>query len=124
MSKPRCKGLCCAAFYIQRQDLFEDPRRFLDGETVAAMVVPLKLEELPPATRRRLPTLERCDHANIHTCNRWDSKTLLCTRYEERPDMCRRFPYGQPCHVLGCKVGHPTRSLAFHRTRKERMAGK
>lgn len=119
----RCKGLCCAAFYIQNPRFFEDPKRFTDGEKVAGMLVAITMEDLPVSTRRQLPTLQAATHATIHTCNRWDPMTKRCTKYEDRPALCRDFPYRDPCHVKGCRVGHPVRAR-FAARRQRRMAGK
>jgi len=40
-----------------------------------------------------------------YTCNRFDRKTMSCMRYEERPDMCRRYPYGRLCEWCHLNVG-------------------
>lgn len=39
------------------------------------------------------------------SCNRWDKETRLCTRYEERPAMCREFPgKDRACTSCGLNV--------------------
>lgn len=41
----------------------------------------------------------------LHTCKYWDRETRLCTIYDTRPGLCRRFPIlDQPCEFahLGC----------------------
>lgn len=53
----------------------------------------------PKAPRKK--TKARSHH---YTCKHFDKKTKLCTIYDERPLMCRRFPNGEPCPYPGCKL--------------------
>lgn len=38
-------------------------------------------------------------------CKWYNSETHLCENYEERPDMCRSFPYGKVCYACGLGGG-------------------
>lgn len=124
MSENGCTGLCCAAFHIPYT--ITDLRRGVDPKTgnllnqaeqIAAMVIPLT----PKQARERyvefggdlddasFPWSSRGHH---FTCRRWDEDTRLCTIYEDRPEMCRGYPYGEPCaHGCDC-VGEPGRVSA------------
>lgn len=41
------------------------------------------------------------DEGHLYMCRHWDEETRLCAIYEDRPPMCRTFPYGEPCRY-GC----------------------
>jgi Fe-S-cluster containining protein len=41
------------------------------------------------------------DEGHLYMCKHWDEETRLCNDYENRPPMCRTFPYGKPCRY-GC----------------------
>ncbi len=44
-----------------------------------------------------------------YTCRHWDEETRLCTVYEDRPQMCREYPYAGRCqHDCNCKFTAPT----------------
>lgn len=46
------------------------------------------------------------DRGHNFTCRHWDESTRLCGIYEDRPKMCRRFPYGKKCPFgCSCKAG-------------------
>jgi len=49
--------------------------------------------------------------AHHYTCKHWDQKTKLCTIYEHRPLMCRRFPNGEACPYPGCQLPGNTKKL-------------
>jgi hypothetical protein len=46
---------------------------------------------------------------SLYTCRHWDEDTRLCGAYEQRPSMCRDYPYGRPCE-RGC--GYQVETLA------------
>lgn len=111
-----CTGSCCAAFPIKRSGAgryaeLTSPLAWLwvnqdaeDGLDLLAMLVPISYEE---ACERwdRLTGAEgrRPDEPAEHyfRCVHWDETTRLCTNYENRPGMCRWFPYGRQCEY-GC----------------------
>jgi Fe-S-cluster containining protein len=43
----------------------------------------------------------------VMSCVRWDRLTRLCTDYENRPQVCRGYPYGDTCKVKGCEYKGP-----------------
>jgi Fe-S-cluster containining protein len=45
-----------------------------------------------------------------YTCRAWDEDTRLCTIYEDRPNMCRGYPYGNACSH-GCDWQAPDEVL-------------
>jgi Fe-S-cluster containining protein len=40
-----------------------------------------------------------------YTCKNLDVETNLCTIYDDRPEMCRRYPYGKECTSCGSTCG-------------------
>ena len=90
-----CGGLCCRRFFL---DLTPDElacpdtmARMADGAYIADMVIPL----------------ETVDDQSFYTC-RHLREDGLCGSYETRPQMCRAFPYGEPCPFPGCPSGVPS----------------
>jgi Fe-S-cluster containining protein len=100
-----CPGTCCAAFTLPRKPdhLFRDFLEIADGTTIAAMAIPLTPEE---AGARILAAGGVVDHGGFvepekghwYTCRFWDELTGLCRNYESRPEVCREYPYGDPCN--------------------------
>jgi Fe-S-cluster containining protein len=45
----------------------------------------------------------------LYTCRHWDTETRLCTQYENRPALCRNYPYRGSCNHEGCtyRMGIP-----------------
>lgn len=106
-----CNGDCCVAFRVPFTlvDLAEGNVGDMDVEEarmLADMLEPLTLAE----TRLRqldfirgvIPVFDESDEGFLYKCKNWDEETRLCTIYEDRPPMCRDFPYGKPCRY-GCE---------------------
>jgi Fe-S-cluster containining protein len=77
-----------------------------DGLDLLAMLVPISYEE----ARERWQRLAGVPADQIRAedpgqelfrCIHWDEHTRRCLNYENRPAMCRWFPYGQACEY-GC----------------------
>lgn len=102
-----CSGLCCAAFSLPERPEKLPEIAGDEGEQIAAMVIPLTAAE----ARERYeafggtdPEQFPADGTLFFTCRNWDEVTRLCAIYETRPDMCRKFPYGNGCpHGCPCK---------------------
>lgn len=106
-----CQGACCAVFPLSTPyDRLRDRwPYFTDGDQILDMVEPIDL----------VSALERCIdlgietfHARpgrpLYTCRHWDTETRLCGIYEQRPAMCRDYPYGHPCdHGCDCTDNYP-----------------
>lgn len=111
-----CKGDCCIAFRVPftLQQLANGDVGEKDAEeamVMADMLVPLTVGE---ANARQLRLIEGeltpfsiADEGHLFMCRHWDEETRLCTIYEDRPAMCRDFPYGESCRYgcgeCGCK---------------------
>lgn len=122
-----CPGYCCAAFTYPRtlSQIRRDPPAY-DGEMIADMLIPLTPKQAReryerfggPAERSGFRWKSRGHH---FTCRHWDEETRLCTVYEDRPAMCRDYPYGQECqHGCGRVGGLPSEERM--RIREERWA--
>jgi Fe-S-cluster containining protein len=83
------------------------PERSYDGEKIADMLIPLTPKEARERYERfsgKTTTAYRWKNRGHHfTCRHWDEETRLCRIYEDRPQMCRDYPYGQECQH-GCGV--------------------
>lgn len=107
-----CSGACCAAFPIS-SPLDEIGPNTEDGLTLLDMLEPISYEEAC-ARWDRYANGDRPDTpaARYYRCNRWDPETRLCTRYDERPSMCRDYPYGRACeHGCDCRAARPVALL-------------
>jgi Fe-S-cluster containining protein len=105
-----CAGDCCVAFPLSSplSNLWVN-QGVEDGLDILMMIVPLTLEEA--ANRRARFGVDQAivdDGGPYYRCIHWDETTRLCTNYDNRPAMCRYYPYGHPCeHGCGCEQGRP-----------------
>ena len=92
------------------KDVHERADVYRDGRFISDMVIPLTRRQAVArwrkfvSTETPLPRLPK-DRATF-TCRHWDENTRLCTVYEERPLMCRAYPYGGACSA-GCSYQVP-----------------
>lgn len=113
-----CPGLCCAAFYWPRTLAWmrKNPNAMFDGPQIADMLIPLTPKEARERYERFagaeavVPSGFKWKYRGHHfTCKNWDEETRLCRIYEDRPTMCRDYPYGQECqHGCGLVGGCST----------------
>ena len=112
MSERTCDGHCCAAFYLpvpHEEMTAKHMCRFRDGAYIAAMVLPLTADAAAERLGHGWPDTSEARH-NLYTCRFWDHRTRLCVAYDDRPAMCRDYPYGKPCeHGCDYQVSHPKR---------------
>lgn len=107
---PACTGQCCAVFYLPITAAEMTPAwmsRVADGRYIMGMVLPLTQDaagELAAMHDISLPIERGAGH--WYACRMWDDRSGLCRAYEERPRMCSRYPYGEPC--LHCGQGAPS----------------
>lgn len=125
MSCGSCDGRCCAVFTFPRppediRRLVESGKGYVDGEFIADMLVPLTREEALERMERfdvqpivdgveqtREEWTENCEDRS-YTCRHWDEDTRLCMAYDERPQMCRDYPYTDSCqHGCGWELPAP-----------------
>lgn len=107
----RCTGHCCRAFPLgwdgglaahhglQRYLRHKNPNangREGEGLEIAAMILPL-------VGRRNAygQQLHTCRHLE-ETPAEGQAPIASCAIYETRPNLCSKFPYGQPCTTPGC----------------------
>lgn len=104
----RCTGRCCQAFHIHRSldDIAAMARA--DGSPyaaehskLAAMLLPIeRVDDCAPAIGR--VSGGTVAHGWWYTCRHYDDLTSNCDAYEDRPDMCRDYPYGRRCEFARC----------------------
>lgn len=110
--KVSCPGSCCERFHLSsgpdhlREIIAAQEQRQAEGRPVA--------EDILRDNRYILDmVIPLDDGSGLYTCRHWDPETRLCTAYEQRPWMCRAYPYGRHCEY-GCtyngrNVGVPAR---------------
>jgi Fe-S-cluster containining protein len=94
----RCTGHCCVLFPIPHSlnELQNGRDRFQDGHLLADILV------------FKGTTGEEYNNGGVRywfTCSKFDKTTGNCTIYEQRPWMCREFPYGRECEHEDCTEG-------------------
>lgn len=117
-----CTGKCCAVFNWQAslEEMAERVEKWRshpntsqqmhDDVMISAMLIPLTAEEAVEraeqfdVTPPEGMTLESwAALGKTYTCKHWNPITMLCGAYEDRPMMCRDYPYDKPCqHDCNC----------------------
>jgi Fe-S-cluster containining protein len=94
MTDRSCPGFCCQTVYLpmDHANLHRFADVLIDGHQIADMLE---------------PTGETTGTSHHFTCKNWDPNMRLCTVYENRPFMCRDYPYGRPCEHCGLTDGIP-----------------
>ena len=106
-----CSGACCVGFIVHleaetpqgvidrlRSERADDGKsRFQDGDFIADMLLPYD-GPAPPSRRPSEPNANPRLHR--FACRHYQDKR--CTRYEERPQMCRKFGVETVCTFAGC----------------------
>jgi len=101
-----CDGRCCAVFPLAAKgykQLQAHPETFVGGPFMLDMIVVLTPDEAT-ARKARFGLVVPEGHtweSNVHTCRHWDEATGLCGVYDQRPLMCRAYPYGRACVFCG-----------------------
>lgn len=116
---PACDGRCCAVFplSIPLVDLVK-PGSTRDRWYILDMLVTLgpqvARERWHEVTGEDLPQrLARPQNEQLYTCRHWNAETGLCAAYEDRPNLCRDYPYTSACEYCG---GEPPQSVIERRT--------
>jgi hypothetical protein len=113
-----CRGQCCAAFTLFPHVVENVTKRAASGEAEAAfilaMLVPLTAEQAIERlvalgfdphvgmTAEAIAKADQCPEPVQHfTCRNWNEASRLCDAYDQRPRMCRGFPYDRTCDACG-----------------------
>lgn len=91
----RCTGHCCRVFGLPHspEDLTDPKTNIEDQEVVADMAIPIYW----------VPDMDRFFSDWTYTCRHLQPNGD-CAIYEQRPKMCRDYPYDEPCHHPGCTL--------------------
>lgn len=98
----RCTGHCCREFPVSTPlvelsriaaDASRDATTRDEAGRIAAMLVPLG--------QRRKAGGEIQD---VYTCRHHDASSGDCLAYDDRPRMCRDYPYGRSCEHASCTM--------------------
>jgi Fe-S-cluster containining protein len=96
----RCTGHCCRHYSLPHPLWYV--REFgEDGEQIAAMSLPAYVVQPGEPMPDGRP-LSGGDPAQIYRCANLNEATGDCRIYEERPRMCREYPYGRRCEMADC----------------------
>lgn len=98
-----CGGSCCAAFCLPYHidDIRADQDKYPEGRFLADMLVPLPSDTRP----EQIAQLKIAPGGHWYTC-RHLTEEGRCGAYEQRPRMCRDYPYGKRCNFKWCKASY------------------
>jgi Fe-S-cluster containining protein len=102
-----CSGDCCVAFPLSCSKDWLGSTRAQDGDLLAFMLREITVQEA--ADRRARFGVDkpvRDTGQQWFRCIYWDEETRLCGAYENRPAMCRDYPY-PPTPRTCDKLGRP-----------------
>ena len=89
----RCTGHCCRKFYLP----------LLPEQLARAAILRVARPHYKPEEIRKVAAMavylgEHDKHGlHVYTCRHLNVISGDCTVYEDRPDVCRDFPYGDVC---------------------------
>jgi len=94
----RCMGHCCEDFILMYspEELHTKMTGHKDDDFIARMVL-----YKGRYGDGRHPSSGLAYH---YTCRYFDKTTRNCTVYDQRPAMCRDYPYNRPCLMKGCEL--------------------
>ena len=117
MPNPTCSGACCAVFPYSI-DLPMIHRQADSGcahsQKLVDMLIPLAPgEAVERAAKFGVDFSPYHEDGNagvageqaLYTCSWWDEETRLCTNYDDRPHMCRDYPYAGRC-TANCECSY------------------
>jgi Fe-S-cluster containining protein len=111
----RCTGHCCESFTMPQSperiwQMYNDWQKYADGATfrfggndihiVAPMLIFIRETKTDPLDGREFFQGPQY----VYTCKHFDRLARNCTIYENRPQMCRDYPYKSSCRYLGCTM--------------------
>jgi len=94
----RCTGHCCRDFSLPYfpDEFKRRHKHIVDGVQIYRMVIYIGIGHLNHAG-------QRVKYYPRYTCRNYNSDKKECEIYEDRPAMCRDYPYrGQTCTYPGC----------------------
>lgn len=85
---------------FQIEEIRERAGTLTDGQAIADMLIPI--------TRMRYTSLDGSNAlvdnpGPTYTCKHHQTNGD-CGIYQDRPSMCRNFPYGRPCESASCEM--------------------
>jgi len=70
-------------------------------------------DQSPEWTRIRQILIPVIGRRNLFACNEFDQESGTCRAYDDRPGLCRRFPYDDPCRYCGARSDAQARGVAL-----------
>ena len=111
VKKQRCTGHCCKRFTLpyspediqaQAEAHERGDKSWLDSKGGKHMKFNPDIEQIA----NMIIYLDRGEKNDLYlyTCGNLDKETGNCKIYEDRPSMCREYPYGKKCNFKGCTM--------------------
>ncbi|HEU01319.1 MAG TPA: hypothetical protein ENH89_13425 [Aurantimonas coralicida] len=105
MSVRLCDGRCCQQFPVSHDWYWQ-------GRRLRSFIVGNK-DQSPEWTRIRQILIPVIGRRNLFACNEFDQESGTCRAYDDRPGLCRRFPYDDPCRYCGARSDAQARGVAL-----------
>lgn len=98
-SKPvTCSGHCCEQFWLPYS-----PEKIHEMAKDNNIVMNENPKEMELISEMIILLKEPDDGLQyMYTCKHFNKQTRLCMNYDNRPNVCRNHPSGQPCYSDGC----------------------
>lgn len=110
----KCNGLCCKGFTLKftPPEFARELARLPDNEQykkLSSMLIFIGMHKQCPTDLES----GTAHHSPLpwYTCKHLDVSSGLCGDYDNRPSLCRKYPYGMTCEYTGCSFsgGSPNR---------------
>jgi Fe-S-cluster containining protein len=88
----RCTGHCCRQFFLPFT-----PRELVKLQLTRVVRLRFKPEEIRKVAAMAVYLGDSDRGSHMYTCRHLNVITGDCTDYENRPDVCREFPYQEVC---------------------------
>jgi Fe-S-cluster containining protein len=100
---PALQGVARTARLLGRDYLQDRADGGGDAAFIGNMIFPLTLDEAKTRWVAYVgdPPEWFDDHHELYGCRHWDGSSRKCTAYEQRPVMCRAYPYLGTCEYCG-----------------------
>ncbi len=103
----KCKAMCCQDFVLpfapEYFDSLNEGNASKEYLKVKSMIEYLGYYDInKDIIKSKFVKSKEYGNAHHYKCKLQDPLTGLCTDYDNRPDMCKRFPNGDPCPYKGC----------------------
>lgn len=97
----RCTGHCCKSFWLPISPI---EFSFLEKKVKLGKPIKWNLEEFKKVSQMVVFQRPHEKGGYRYTCKYFNKESGNCANYENRPNMCRDYPYGNKCKYRGCTL--------------------